>query len=249
MLRLGKRPARPGAIKLKLRDYINLSVLPAPPAEFGHDGLVKSPWGMLGNDAAGDCVWAGGAHETMVWNAEAGIVVSFDDTCVLSDYSAVTGYVVGDDSTDQGTDMQTAAAYRKATGLLAADGTRHKVGAYLEIEAGNLEEHLTAAYLFGAVGIGITFPDSAMDQFNAGQPWSVVTGSTIEGGHYVPFLARRAGMFVVVTWAAEQQMQDSFFAANNDESVVYLSSERLKGGKSLDGFDLDQLNADLAALK
>jgi hypothetical protein len=28
-------------------------------------------WGMLGNDHYGDCVWAGAAHETMLWNKEA----------------------------------------------------------------------------------------------------------------------------------------------------------------------------------
>jgi len=34
-----------------------------------------------------------------------------------------------------------------------------------------------------------------------------------------------------------------------DEGVVYLSEEMLTGGKSLEGFNLAQLRADLAAIK
>ena len=247
-MKLGKKPARPGAIKLRFRQYANLSRLPTPPANFGHDALVTQPWGMLGNDQYGCCVWAGAAHETMLWNADAGRVVQFTDAGVLADYAAVTGFNPADPSTDQGTDMAVAAAYRKATGVLDASGARHKVGAYLAIPAGALDEMLTAAYVFGTLGLGITFPDSAMAQFNAGQPWTVVPGSTVEGGHYVPYLARRGAMSVVATWAKEQYVDDHFTVTNNDENVVYLSAEFLAGGKSLEGFDLDQLNADLATL-
>lgn len=247
-MRLGKKRARLGAVRLSLRRYIDLSTLPTPPAEFGSDDLVTNAWGMLGNDNAGDCVWAGAAHETMLWNAEAGSAVSFSDDSVLSDYSAVTGYVIGDDSTDSGTDMQQAASYRLKTGILDASGKRHKIAAYLAIEAGNLQEHLVAAYVFGAVGIGIEFPNSAMDQFNADQPWDIVPGALLEGGHYVPLLSRRGGMFNCVTWGMRQPMTDAFFARYNDESLVYLSEEFLTGGKSLQGFDIGQLNADLKAL-
>jgi hypothetical protein len=254
--KLGKTPARLGAIRLKLSDYIDLSKLPTPPATFGHDSLVTQPLGMLGNDSYGDCVWAGAAHETMLWNAEAGVVVPFTAQNTLSDYSAVTGFDPnatpdsdGNNPTDQGTDMQQAAAYRQNTGILDANGNRHKVGAYLAIKTGDLEEHLAACYLFSAVGIGITFPSTAMAQFNSGQPWDVVPGSTIEGGHYIPAVARRNGMLVIDTWGAQQSMTDNFFKANNDESIVYLSPEMLTGGKSLEGFDLAQLNADLADLR
>jgi len=45
--RLGKRPARAGAVKLKLRDYVNLSRFPMPPDanNFGDEKLVRGPWG------------------------------------------------------------------------------------------------------------------------------------------------------------------------------------------------------------
>jgi hypothetical protein len=244
---LGKTPARPDAIKLKLKKYLNLSVLPTPPEEFGHEDLIPI-WDTLGNDSYGDCVWAGAAHETMLWNKEAGVDISFDDGAVLSDYAAVTGFDPNDPSTDNGTDMQQAASYRKKTGVIDAAGSRHLIGAYLEIQKGNLEEHLAAAYIFSAVGLGIEFPHSAMDQFNNGQPWVPVDGDPIDGGHYVPITARRSGLWLVCTWGALQQVSDDFFTKYNDESVVYLSNEALVGNKTIDGFDLEQLQADLAAL-
>lgn len=249
LFKLGKAPARKGAVKLRLRDYLDTSILPKPPKSFGHEDLVPGAWNMLGNDSYGDCVWAGAAHETMLWNAEAGKQIVFSDQAVLSDYTAVTGFSQGDPNSDQGTDMQVAASYRRKTGVVDAGGTRHQVAAYLAITPGDVEEHKLALYLFGAVGIGIRFPGYAMDQFNEGKPWTRHLFYSIEGGHYIPLVARRGGRFVCVTWGREQPMTDAFFKKFNDESVAYVSLETLKDGRSLEGFNAAQLQADLEALK
>ena len=246
-MKLGKTPARPGAVKLRMRDFATRAVLPTPPAEFGHENLVQQ-WQLLANDKYGDCVWAGAAHETMMWCREVGVDTEFTDDSVLSDYSAVTGFKPGEDYTDQGTDMQLAADYRRKTGILDAKGNRHKVGAYLALDPGNIEQHLLAMYLFGAVGIGIEFPSSAMNQFDAGKAWYVVKGARVDGGHYIAGAARREGQLVVVTWGKLQFMTDEFFKKYNDESVVYLSDERLKNGRTLDGFDMPALQDALASL-
>jgi hypothetical protein len=246
---LGKLPARKDAVKLKLRNYLTPSLLPTPPKDFGHEDLVPLPCNMLGNDQYGDCVLAGAGHETMLWNAAGGKTVRFNDSASLSDYSAITGFDPLDPNTDQGTDMQVAASYRRKTGIVDADGKRHKVAAYLAITPGDVQEHLLALYLFGAVGIGIKFPSYAMDQFNAGKPWTRHLVYSIEGGHYIPLVGRRKGRFVCVTWGKEQPMSDAFFRKFNDESVAYVSLEMLKNGRSLEGFDAAQLQADLAQLK
>jgi hypothetical protein len=247
--RLGKKAARPDSVLLRFRRYANLSVLPTPPAEFGHDNLVKGPLGMLGNDSYGNCVWAGAAHETMLLNASAGKTVTFTDDAVLSDYSACTGFNKADPSTDNGTDIQQAAAYRQNTGVIDAAGNRHKIGAYLAIAVGDLDAHLTAAYLFDCVGIGVLFPNTAEAQFDANQPWDVVPNMTVEGGHYIPGVARRGGLWVIETWGREQLMTDAFLKGQNDESIAYVSIEMLTGGISLEGFDAEQLNYDLNQIK
>jgi hypothetical protein len=249
--KLGKAPARKDAVKLKLRDYLTPAALPAPrdPNNFGHEELVKLPWDMLGNDQFGDCVWAGAAHETMLFNAAAGRDVRFDADHLLADYSTVTGFSRADPNSDQGTDVQLAASYRRDVGVADATGTRHKVAVYLAITPGDVHEHILALYLFGAVGLGIRVPSYAQDQFTAGQPWSKRLFYNIEGGHYVPIVARRGGQFIVVTWGREQAMTDGFFKTFNDESVVYLSEEALNHGQSLEGFNDQQLLADLSALE
>ena len=247
-LRLGKLPARKGAVKLLLKNYVDLSRLPTPPTEFGHEGVVVGAWGMLANDQWGNCVFAGAAHETMLWRREVGLPVAFTDAAVLGDYAALTGFAFTNE-TDQGTDMQAAASYRKKVGIADAAGARHRISAYLAIEAGNLLEHLIGAWLFGAVGVGVRFPGIAMTQFDAGLPWTPVRGAEIDGGHYVPMVARRGGNSAVVTWGMEQAMTDAWLAEYNDESILYLSEEMLSGGRSVDGFDLDHLQADLAALR
>lgn len=245
--KLGKTPARPGAVSMKLSAYLPKAQLPVPPTNFGHYDLISS-YGMLGNDNYGDCVWAGAAHETMMWCKEVGSTIAFNDKGVLGDYSAVTGFKPTDPSTDKGTDMQVAASYRRKTGVKDATGKRHKVVAYLAITKGNMDQHCSAAYLFGAVGIGIKFPGSAMDQFNAGKPWDVVAGAKIEGGHYIPLVGRRNGNLLVVTWGRMQEMTPAFFQQYNDESVVYLTKEDLKAGVTPEGFNVKQLTADLATL-
>jgi len=70
-LKLGKKPARPGAVKFKFANFLLKPKLPTPPKVFGHEGLIGANWAVLGNDHYGDCVWAGAAHETMLWNKEA----------------------------------------------------------------------------------------------------------------------------------------------------------------------------------
>lgn len=243
-LKLGKSPARPDSITFRLRDYLVKGKLPLIPAVGGHD--YAENWGMLGNDQYGDCVLAGAAHETMQWNRERGAAATFTPEAVLSDYSAITGFNPNDPNTDQGTDMQVAASYRRKTGVVDAAGTRHKIDAYLAVKT---EAEIKAAvYLFGAAGVGIRFPKSAMDQFNAGKPWTIVKNSPIEGGHYIPALNFDKKYVYCVTWGKKIPVAWTFIKKYMDEGVVYISEEMLTSGKSPEGFNLAQLQADLALL-
>jgi hypothetical protein len=253
--KLGKTPARPDAIKLKFSKYLEAKELKLPkhPENFGHEGVIgRKDWGMLGNDKYGDCVWAGAAHETRMWGYMGGVHGGawFRDKDVLSDYSAATGFDPAKSETDNGTDMQKAASYRRTVGIVDGHGRRHKVSAYLALEPGNLEQHLQALYLFGAVGLGIRFPVAFMDQFNRGQPWAYVPGSSwkIEGGHYIPLVAKRKDYLHTVTWGQIQPMDVEAWKKVGDESVVYLSEEMLVNGKSPEAFDYTALQADLNAL-
>jgi hypothetical protein len=126
----GKTAARPGAVSFKFSRYFDLAALPTPPRRFGHYQKVQQ-WGELGNDIAGDCVWAGAGHETMLWNAANKRPINITAANSLSDYSALTGYSPSKPFSDRGTDMSDAADYRRKTGIVDAAGIRHTVDAYV----------------------------------------------------------------------------------------------------------------------
>lgn len=247
-LKLGKKPATPNPHDFAFAAYRAPELAIKVPRSFGHYHLVPN-FGMLGNDRAGDCVWAGGDHETMIWLASHGVFVEFTDANALGDYSAVTGYNAADPNSDQGTNVHDALSYRRHVGLIDAHGARHKLGAFVELEPGNYEHLIEAAYLFGAVGIGFEFPETAMAQFDAGKPWTVVKGATVDGGHYVPVVGRAGSYIDVVTWGKVQRMTRKFYETYCDEAYALLSPEYLDKHKSPEGFDLAHLTADLARLK
>jgi hypothetical protein len=195
---------------------------------------------MLGNDQWGDCAWAGPAHETMILTTEGGHPATFTTESVLSDYAAGTGFdpnagPSGNNPTDQGSNVRDVLKYRAKTGIVDGDGNRHQIGAYVKLNAGDLDQVAQAMYVF------------QMDQFNSGQPWDVVPNAKVEGGHYIPLVARRENL-EVVTWGALQQMTPAFFEKYCDEAWAYISTEDLKTDKSPEGFNIDELKADLQAL-
>lgn len=250
--RLGKSPARPEAVKLKLRDYITPNKLPDPPENFGHESLVAD-WGMLGNDTVGDCAIAGPFHALQLWNVEGQHPINVDTACTLAAYSAITGYnpdaynsFTQDNPTDQGSDVQEVAEYWRTTGLKDASGKVHKIDAYLALEPKNLEQLYHALYLFDGVGIGIECPAEYQAAFAKGQAWDAITNPHIEGGHYILGVGKRANLINTVTWGRTQLMTAAGYQQFNDETFVYLNEEKLVNGKDLDGFNLDQLIADMA---
>jgi hypothetical protein len=256
--KLGKLPATYDSRDLWFSDY-RTGKLPAVPPTFGHENLIsKGQWLMLGNSeddtvapgfqGCGDCFFAGSAHETMMWIKEAGGTPTFDAKSVIKSYSEVTGYDLNNPNSDQGTDVRAGMKYRAKTGILDAKGNRHKIGAYVALEPGNLDHLYEAIYLFGAVGIGLDLPYSAMDQTQQGCVWSVVPGAESAGGHYVSLVAKRQYV-ECVTWGQIQPMTNTFYQKYCEEAWVLLSEEMLTSGKSPEGFDLNTLKADLLALK
>jgi len=249
MHKYGKLPAREGAVSFKYGAFFNAPELPIPPLRFGHYNLPIA-WQEFGNDRHSDCVFAGAAHEHLVWCNEAGVSAQFTDVGVLSDYSAVTGYKPNDPSTDQGADMQVAASYRRSTGIIDAYGKRHKVDAYTALTAGDVDQLMQATYLTGACGVGIRVPSSADKQFDAQVPWDVVDGDDIVGGHYIPVIGRnRLGNILCVTWGRLHAMTPAFYKTFCDEAICYISFDALnEKGLTPEGFDATQLQQDLAAL-
>lgn len=258
--KLGLLPPKPGAIPLRLATYIKPSALPTPPDTFGHMQTVTN-WGMLGNgpgpdnppqipDGVGDCAICGPEHQIMYHHAISGKKVSFSTPTTIQNYSEITGYVLGDDSTDNGTAIEEMAKHWQSVGFKDDNGNRHQVVGFVDLNPGDLREFWVAMYLFGSVGLGFDLPDTAEEQTSRGLAWDAVPGSKSLGGHYVPaFNKLNAGMNVGVSWGAPQAFTSRFFQAYNNQGVVVLDETMMVNAKSIDGFDDAQLRDDLHQLK
>jgi hypothetical protein len=254
-LKFGKLQARPDAVTFKFSDYVDLSALAAPPTNFGREKLVKQ-WGMCGNDVAGDCVFAGAQHETKLWCAESGKAVNLSDATAIRNYAAFTGYdpsqtdAQGNNPTDQGTDVASWLVHRRTTGFIDDAGVAHKVGAYVKLELGNVEQLHYASYYFDGIGIGLNFPEQWMESFvNGGRTWGLVRRPNYQGGHYVSGVAWRGGMPIICTWGALVHLTLAAYEQVADEVYAYLSPDKLRNGVDANGIAYSQLNADLKALK
>lgn len=256
-LHLGKLPARFDERDLPAAKYIDLSKLPKPPAQFGHGDLMPLPRLMLGNGpddsvapgfgGAGDCVFAMIVNAIRLSYGIAGNPAPpFTGKETIAAYSEVTGYVIGDDSTDRGTDMRAALNWWRDTGIADSTGARHKLGAYLVLNIKNLQAELEALYLMDVgVGLGIMFPPTAMSEFDEGKPWTE-TGASDEG-HAILWDGHR-DLEKVETWARDQEATTGFLEQQVDEAYALLLPEMLVDGKSPEGLDLATLKADLPEL-
>ena len=104
-MKFGKKAQRKRIRKaLALSNYMNMSAMAYPAVKAWERPIA---YGMLGNDAVGDCTIAGHYHLRMnmqaVANAGTPLVVTTEQA--LADYSAATGYNPADPSTDQGANM------------------------------------------------------------------------------------------------------------------------------------------------
>lgn len=263
-MKLGKLAPGHDSRDLLFSTYRTGAPLPPHPKTFGHDALVKT-WGLLGNDELGDCAPCMIAHWLMLLAAETGVPIDVTKKSVVELYSAVTGYDPADPNTDQGTMLRDLLKFMRETGFRDGAGKVHKIEAFVKVNHRNLEELEEAMWLFGGLMIGVQLPESAQTQFGDGKVWSVVKGSPIEGGHailgaglgtkpvgFLGALMSTLGLATaearVITWGQDQPATTDWLTEYIDEAWVCLSGEQCKDGKTLEGFDLETLRKDLAAV-
>jgi hypothetical protein len=262
-LKFGKKPATEDKRDLKLADFVDKTVLPTsfPKPNFGN-GTLFSDWEMLGNgpdpsnpagspDGVGDCVIASRAHLTMLdTKVGAPATARFTAESAISEYSKLSGYVPGDESTDVGLDMRAVCSYQKRYGLLDADGNRHKIGAYLTFPPGDGLLAMQAIWIFGGYAHGFSVPESAIEQFDKGEIWDDVGDTNILGGHEVCAVGTMDWKTkqTVITWARRQEMTFRFMARYNDENFCWVAPEILNLAGLWRGLNVLQLNDALRAI-
>ena len=238
-LKLGRLAKRHDPRTLQMARYLDESKLPPIPATLA---VVKVPtWPMYGNDRLGDCTCAAAGHMVEAWTEAAGKFTMPLDADVEHFYIPVTGHA------DTGrNEISVLNAWRKVG--FGGD----KITAYTEVEITEKQVQ-TGTYLFGGLYTGVALPITAQAQAHE---WSVVgdgkTGDSAPGswgGHAVPFVGYDKTGVYLVTWGFVMKATWGFVKTYFDEAYAVLSNDWLtKTGGDIHGFNLAQLETDLAAI-
>lgn len=254
LLERGNDPRIPHWSALRLTPGI---VLPtAPPAISYVRGIPGI--GMFGNQDWGCCAFAAAAHYIQVWAWNAtGKMPPIMTAQVLQGYAEVTGFDInagppGANPTDRGTVLQDMLAWWFKTGFPLADGTRHKIRAYFELDPRQPTDLNLATAECGAVLCGINVPAYLQQLESPGSLWGVqAANSQIIGGHaitsagYVATSDRE-----VETWGStDYAMTQGFVEAEMPECYAVVSDEFMQAtGKTPFGLPLALWEQQMSAL-
>jgi len=244
--KLGKLTPKYNKKTLFLDKYLSFD-LPSPPERvFREYKIPDDAWGMMGNADIGDCTCAAIAHMLMLTTAHTGSMIVPSEQDVITVYSAVSGYDPSTGLNDNGAAITDVLNYWQTTGIAG-----HKILGWAQIDQTNLVAVKQAIWLFGGLDIGVQLPASAMTQNQNGQTWDVVPDDGgIEGGHSIPNFGYGSQGTNCITWAARQGMTWEWFSKYCDEAYAVITQDWINQatGKTMGGFDLNTLVADLKGL-
>lgn len=242
MLKLGRNKNDAAKPRLVLDAYLDVNELATPSVVDFASEVVS--WPMYENDNIGDCTAACVGHQIQAWTRYTGTEVDVPEEDIIRLYSAVSGYDPHTGANDNGATVQDTLTYWRKSGVPVAG---HEILAFAQLK--DLSQIHDALWMFGSVYLGFECPESALEQFDADQPWTVVPGSPIAGGHAVPVQYAAPDNYIVVTWGKLQQMDQQFLDTYVEEAWVIITRDWLdKNGHTPEGLDLQGLGADLAAL-
>lgn len=250
---------RPVAVgpKFSLKNYLMKS-LPSPPPSCNYGkqaGLALSQ--MYMNDTLGDCVIAGMGHLGGIFTANAGgpeLILTKPQ--VISLYSAIGGYVPGDESTDNGCDEVTALNYWRAHG--APIGS-HKISNWMAVDATNVSEFQTAIWLFENILFGLELPDAWVNPFPGknGFLWTLDGTPDPNNGHCIVGMAYsdKDKTVGISTWGMYGEIANNavqYYCAPEQNGALYtvLSPDIISRAKAKapNGVDWTQLSADFDSM-
>ena len=258
-MKLGRKPARFTHASfmrshILARAFAALGPAPASSPDWVSAVMQQSPqgWGIMGNDMYGDCTCADSGHQEMLRTANAGTIWIPTTEDVLNLYSAITGFNPANPDSDQGADELSVIQYLTQTGF-----NGRKLSGSANLDPTQLEQLRWAVCIFGASRLGVNLPQSAMDAFDAGQPWDVTDDTAPAGGHDVPIVKYDAdGTWWVVTWGKLWPVTQDFLLACYPDGTPYVEEAHAElafdwvseAGASPGKLDLSQLQSDLNAI-
>lgn len=187
--------------------------------------------------ATHNCTCAGAGNLTLTWAHEMGLQESTDTQSVEAMYWAITG------GKDTGAMEQTVLHYWQQTGLgLLAPAGPDKIVTFAPVAENLKGDVLKSTWLFGGTYLGVIMPESAMAQFNHGQPWDLTSGGeNILGGHCVVLVGYDQTYLYVATWGQVQKMTWRWWLRWGEEAWAIIPQEFAKIGHGVTGADLTTL--------
>lgn len=222
------------------RVYLRDHMTPVqPPAVVDWASHILS-WPMYLNNSLSDCTCAALGHSLEAWSTYAqGTTLTVPDSDVLDLYERM-GYRPGYPDTDRGAVEQDVLEEVRKNGIGG-----HRILAYAQVDHKNLSEMKQALDIFGTVYLGFQVPQSAEDQFGQGEPWTVVDGSPVIGGHAINLQKWDTAYMYPVTWGKLQPMDEKFWMTYGDEAWVIVTEDWLNAqGMTPTGLNLESLLAE-----
>ena len=235
LCKLGRTPARRDPRTLQLKNYIRPQLLPFPEQRLWQTAI--DDWGVMGNEAYGNCVIATAAHAILSWQAnETGDKRRITDSAVIDlsrEMGALDGYAILD-----------RLKYWRKIGMWAND-----IWAFAAIKQGDETEIRIAVNEFGAADIGINLPNAwkSQDIWTTGHGRQYEPGSW--GGHSVPIVGYDPTGVYVVTWGEIVRITWQALPVYCDEAYACIDPIWIsRNAKNPAGIDLTTLHADLQAI-
>lgn len=181
---------------------------------------------MLGNDKAGDCVFASRGHLLLTWTTHAQAPLRINATDALTDYADVTGYNPQTGANDNGTVMLDAMKRWQRNGYTRPGQTRDYLTHYASIQPTDTRAIKRAVYGLGGIMAGIQVPSGFMS-LPAGRSWDMtqITDTASVGGHCIPIVGYTPYGIYFVTWGERTFMPWETFAQIADECWLVMSRE------------------------
>lgn len=243
-LPLGAVESPPDPRTLVMTNYLIPSELPTFPETFSNATRV-TPWDMLGNDSAGDCVVAHYAHLCMLWSLLAGTPVRPTAKQVLDLYFMLTN------GQDVGLVIRDFLKYVRKNPIL---GSR-KLAGFVGFDQQDNQLTKIATYLFGGACRGILLPDSAVPQTGPNGRWiprqnmsdpEAAPGSW--GAHCMADIGYNPDTIETVTWGFVQPVDKAFYPAYSMEAYALIPTYQVPGFDYAKFYnDLRQLGSDVDA--
>lgn len=145
----------------------------------------------------GDCTSAARSHIIDAITANAGAPTVMDATQTVAFFSASTGYVLGDESTDLGGDEVTVLQTWRDKGI-SIDG--HTIVAYMTVDGSDQAFTKSVLYTFENLYYGMELADPWLEISGDGFTWDAVAPPNPNNGHAVPALGADSNGTKINTW-------------------------------------------------